>query len=197
MTEREPPSDGEIASVLQAVQAGDRQAVDRLFSLVYEPLRSLARRQRHRWRGNLTLNTTAIAHEAYLKLVDGGADAPRSQEHFYALAAKAMRHILCNYARDRLRLKRGGGAEHVPIDETIHVLAIDMADQQADELAALDEALRRLERLSERQGQVVECRFFAGMSIDETAAALQVSPATVKRDWAMASAWLHKELAKS
>lgn len=189
---KQPEAD--ITELLQAVQRGDREALSELFPLVYEELRVLAHRQRRRWHGDLTLNTTAIVHEAYIKLVDRSAVGSESRGHFFAVAAKAMRHILCNYARDRQRLKRGGGAAHVPIEDEMDVELIDLSDEHADELSALDEALERLEKTNERQSRVVECRFFGGMTIDETAAALELSPATVKRDWTMARAWLYREM---
>lgn len=195
MTDR-PAAQGAITGLLQAAQRGDPEALNALFPLVYEELRSLARSQRRRWHGNLTLNATALVHEAYIKLVDPRGTVPASRAHFFAVAASAMRHILCNYARDRQRLKRGGGAEHVPIDETVKALPIDVSDDKAADLSALDEALRRLEQVSERQTRIVECRFFAGLSIEETASALGLSPATVKRDWTMARAWLYREIRK-
>jgi RNA polymerase sigma factor (TIGR02999 family) len=186
--------EADITGLLQAAGRGDRQALDALLPLVYEELRLLARRQRSRWRGDLTMNATAIVHEAYLKLVAQSAIASESRGHFFAVASKAMRHILCNYARDRRRLKRGGGAEHVTIDEGFDALPTDMSEEHAEELTALDAALERLEQTNERQSRVVECRFFGGMSIEETAAALGISPATVKRDWTMARAWLYREI---
>lgn len=184
----------DITRLLQAVRRGERQALDDLFPLVYEELRALARGQRSRWHGDLTMNATALVHEAYLKLVDQDAIASESRGHFFAVAAKAMRHILCNYARDRQRLKRGGGAEHVAMADGLEAPRVDLSEASADELAALDSALQRLEQSDERQSRIVECRFFGGMSIDETAAALGLSPATVKRDWALARAWLYREV---
>jgi RNA polymerase sigma factor (TIGR02999 family) len=129
-------------------------------------------------------------------LVDQNAVVPESRGHFFAVAAKAMRHILCNYARDRARLKRGGGVEHVTIEDNFDALPIELADDHTDELSALSDALERLEQIDERQSQVVECRFFGGMTIEETASALGLSPATVKRDWTMARAWLFREIQK-
>jgi RNA polymerase sigma factor (TIGR02999 family) len=184
----------DITGLLQAARGGDRGALQRLYPLVYEQLLALARRHRRRWHGDPTLNTTAIAHEAYLKLAGTQVVAAENRMHFFAIAARAMRQILCNYARDRRRLKRGGGAVHLDLDSLAEVLPIELPDARVDELAALDEALKKLATISERQCQVVECRFFADMSIEETAQALQLSPATVKRDWAMASAWLYREI---
>ena len=188
------PRQADITRLLLAAGQGEREALDALFHLVYEELRSLARSQRRRWHGDLTMNATAIVHEAYLKLANAGTIPSESRGHFFAVAAKAMRHILCNYARDRTRLKRGGGVPNVPIDAELDSISIELPDEHANELAGLDEALRKLERTNERQSRVVECRFFGGMSIEDTAVALGLSPATVKRDWAIARAWLYREM---
>lgn len=190
------PSPETITGLLQAVQEGDRSALEVLFPLVYEELRTLASAQRRRWHGDLTLNATAIVHEAYIKLVDQSGHVGRNRAHFFAVAATAMRHILCNYARDRQRLKRGGGVHHVALDDALDAVPDDEWGQQGEQLEALDEALRRLEQISERQSRIVECRFFGGMSIEETADALDLSPATVKRDWTTARAWLYREIQK-
>lgn len=184
-----------ITGLLQAVQRGDRTALDSLFPLVYDELTLLAHHQRQRWHGDLTLNTTAVVHEAYLKLVDQKKLPAESRAHFFAVAAKAMRHILCNYARDRQRKKRGGGVHHIglePGDDPAVQLAF--SEEQTDTLTALDEALHRLEAASERQSRIVECRFFGGMSVEDTAAALGISPRTVKREWSFARAWLRREM---
>jgi RNA polymerase sigma factor (TIGR02999 family) len=184
-----------ITELLLAAQRGDRSALEACFPLVYEELRAIARRQRRAWHGNPTLNTTALLHEAYLKLADQGRIAATSRAHFFAIASTAMRHILCNYARDRTRQKRGGGVEQVSLQNVGDVAAQPtFSDEGAEVLAALGAALERLEQIDKRQSQVVECRFFAALSVDETALALNVSPATVKRDWAFARAWLFKEM---
>jgi RNA polymerase sigma factor (TIGR02999 family) len=184
-----------ITGLLQAIERGDRTALESLFPLVYEELRILARRQRQAWHGNLTLNTTALVHEAYLKLVHQGRIGVTSRAHFFAVAATAMRHILCNYARDRQRQKRGGDVQHVSLDNVDHApIHIGLSDEAADLLAELDTALVRLEQLDKRQSRIVECRFFGGLSVEETAAALGISPATVKRDWTLARAWLYREM---
>ncbi len=190
------PQHETITGLLQAVQRGDRTALETLFPLVYEELRVLASAQRRRWHGDLTLNATALVHEAYIKLVAQNGIGAHNRGHFFAVAAKAMRHILCNYARDRQRLKRGGGVQHVTIEEALDVVPAVAWDEQAEELEALDDALQQLEQISERQSRIVECRFFGGMSIEETAGALELSPATVKRDWTMARAWLYREIQK-
>lgn len=184
-----------VTRLLGEVRGGDRDALGELFSLVYDELQVLAHRQRRRWEGDHTLNTTVLVHEAYLKLVDGSGIGVESRAHFFALASRAMRHILCNYARDRRARKRGGDLRRVPLDEgRLPAGPGGSPDRTSDLLAALDDALRRLEELEPRQGRVVECRFFGGMTVEETATALGVSPRTVKRDYAMAQAWLHREL---
>jgi RNA polymerase sigma factor (TIGR02999 family) len=186
--------DPDITGMLHAARAGDPDALNRLFPVVYEQLLVLAHAQRRRWVGDQTLNTVAIAHEAYLKLVGREAMAVVDRQHFFAVAATAMRHVLCNYARDRQRVKRGAGARHVELNEAIHELPIDLTDEHAGERAALDEALQKLEAINARQSRVVECRFFMDMNIEQTADVLGISPATVKRDWTMASAWLYREI---
>ena len=184
-----------ITGLLQAVERGDREALNALFPLVYDELRTLARQQRRRWRGDITLDTTALVHEVYLKMAGQEQPPPYGRAHFCAVAAKAMRHILCNYARDRSRKKRGGGVEHVRLGPG-HELAgqLQLSDDQTDRLAALDEALQALEGIAARQARVVECRFFGGMSLEDAATALGVSPRTVKRDWTFARAWLRREM---
>lgn len=184
-----------ITALLLAAEHGDQAALQACFPLVYEELRAIARRQRRAWHGNPTLNTTALLHEAYLKMVDQGSLGARSRAHFFAIASTAMRHILCNYARDRTRQKRGGGIQEVSLQEVeLAAAQPPFSDEAAEILAALGEALEGLERLDKRQSQVVECRFFAGLSVEETALALDVSPATVKRDWAFARAWLLSQM---
>jgi RNA polymerase sigma factor (TIGR02999 family) len=183
-----------ITGLLQAVQRGDRQALDALLPLVYEELTQLAHRQRQRWHGDVTLNTTAVVHEAYLKLADQKRLPAESRAHFFGVAAKAMRHILCNYARDRSRIKRGGDVVHVSLKPEHESVTLGFSEEQTDKLAALDEALARLESVAPRQASIVECRFFGGMSVEDTAAALGISPRTVKRDWSFARAWLRREM---
>jgi RNA polymerase sigma factor (TIGR02999 family) len=188
--------DDRVSTLVEALAAGDREALDALFPLVYEELGRLAHQQRRRWDGDFTLTTTALVHEAYLKLAGQRQLPTESRAHFLAIAAKAMRHILCNYARDRRRQKRGGGQPHVALEAaaTADGTALDLPPDQADRLAGLDEALRRFEGIAERQCRVVECRFFGGMSVEETAAALGMSPRNVKRDWSFARAWLLREM---
>jgi RNA polymerase sigma factor (TIGR02999 family) len=184
-----------VSDLLRAVEQGDPQAIDALFRLVYDELSILARRQRRRWHGDLTLNTTALVHEVYLKIADQKQFPVESRAHFFGVAAKAMRHILCNHARDRRRQKRGGGAPHVTLDPAREIAEQPtLSDEQVDTLAALGDALESLGRIAERPARVVECRFFGGMDIDDTAAALGISPRTVKRDWVFARAWLRREI---
>jgi RNA polymerase sigma factor (TIGR02999 family) len=184
-----------VARLLENLQGGDPAAPGELFTVLYAEIRKLARRQRARWQGNYTLNTTALVHEAYLKLVDQDRVDVESRAHFHALAARAIRHILCSYARERGARKRGGGLERLTLDELkLPADGTGGSDEQWPLLGALDEALQRLEQIDARQAKVVECRFFGGLTIEETAIALEVSSRTVKRDWAMAQAWLHREL---
>jgi RNA polymerase sigma factor (TIGR02999 family) len=189
-------SEDRQSRLLVAVQRGDRSALDDLYSLVYRELRVLAHRQRRRWDAGETLNTTALVHEAYLKLVKQRHLHVEERAQFFALAATAIRHLVSNYARDRQARKRGGGVRPVSLSEleSHHAGELAISDRHADLLVTIDDALNRLERVSPRQRWVVECRFFGGMSIEETAAAIAVSPRTVKRDWMLAQAWLQREM---
>lgn len=182
-------SSGEVTGLLSAVRAGEPGALEDLFSLVYEQLKTLAHARRLHWRGDETLDTTALVHEAYLKLVRAEDADWEDRAHFFAVASRAMRQILVNYARRRRTQKRGGGAQVVSLDEVNPV-----APEAADDLLALNEALDRLDETHARQRQVVEFRFFAGLTIHETAEVLAVSTATVERDWRVARAWLRREV---
>jgi RNA polymerase sigma factor (TIGR02999 family) len=192
------PTPSGATSRLDELRAGGRSAFDEIFALVYEELHALARRQRRRWQGDHTLNTTALVHEAYVKLVAQKRIDVEGRPHFLALASRAMRHILCNHARAAGARKRGGDLERLSLDP-VHMPAPphSSAEEHPDALVALDDALRRLEEVDPRQSRVVECRFFGGLTVEETAAALGVSPRTVKRDWQVAQAWLHREIAGS
>lgn len=184
-----------LSELLTAAQSGERAALEACFPLVYEELRTIAHKQRRAWQGNFTLNTTALLHEAYLKMASQRQPEAASREHFFAIAATVMRHILCTYARDQNRQKRGGGAYRVSLGQVEHFAGPDsFSDDAADQLSELGDALNRLEQIDKRYTQVVECRFIAGLSIDETAAALDLSPATVKRYWSFARAWLLREM---
>lgn len=182
------PEYGEVTRLLEAAGLGDEQALSQLLPLLYDELHQLAHRQRSRQRGPATLNTTALLHEAYLKLerADG---AFQDRTHFFRVAAQAMRQILVDYARRRLAAKRGGGAEEVSADDVALT-----ADQRSEEVLALDEALHRLSVLNPRQAEIVTMRFFAGFTIPETAEVIGCSTATVTRDWAAAQAWLQQQL---
>jgi RNA polymerase sigma-70 factor, ECF subfamily len=179
----------DITGLLRALSQGHRDALDHLMPIVYDELRRVAHRQLRAERPGHTLNTTALVHEAYLRLVRVDQVQWQDRAHFVAVAARVMRRILVDYARARTRDKRGGHTVRVPLVE-----ALDVPVTASDELVTLDEALVRLEALNERQCRVVECRCFGGMSVAETAAALGTSPATVKRDWALSRAWLNREL---
>jgi len=189
----------DITQRLRLAQEGDRGALDEVFALVYDELHRLAQSQRRRWSGEDTLDTTALVHEAYLKLVGRPEATWNDRGHFLAVAARAMRHLLANYAEYRQAAKRGGGAPHLSLEGGERGLGASMEfnpvnEEVAEELIALHQALEDLGTVSERQVRVVEARFFVGLSIDETAQTLQISPATVKRDWRLACAWLHREI---
>jgi RNA polymerase sigma-70 factor, ECF subfamily len=179
-----PP--GEVTRLLEAAEAGDPEALDRLVPLVYEDLRRVAHRQLDREGGGHTLQTTALIHEAYLKLAGGGSVSATSRAHFLAIAARAMRQVLVDYARRRKAAKRGGGVISVTLGDEPQP-----ADASAEDLLALDAAL---EQLGPRQRQVIECRFFGGMEEQDIAAALGVSERTVRRDGVKARAWLYQSL---
>ena len=172
-----------VTQLLQDARLGDAHAFDLLYAQVYDELRRLARVIR-RGRGGATLSTTALVHEAYIRLLPAQDLGWENRTHFFRVAARAMRQILIDAARRRLAAKRGGGAVAVTFEEEVH------GAMQIEEIVALDDALKQLERLDSRQAQVVECRLFAGLTVEETAQALGVGPATVKRDWRVARAWL-------
>lgn len=177
-----------VADLLLA--ARDGAAMDEVFPAVYDTLRRMAHRKLAGERAGHTLSTTGLVHEAYLKLVRLDRIEWRGRAHFLAIAARSMRNILVDYALSRKAAKRGGGRE----DGSRSGIVV-LAEAPAADVLGLHEALKRLEALDARQSRVVECRFFAGMSVEETAEALGVSPASVKRDWAVARAWLNRELA--
>lgn len=172
------------------------QALDELFPLVYNELRAIAHRRRQQWSGDYTVNTTALVHEAYLKLIDQTAIEVESKAHLLGVASTAMRHILIDYARQRRAAKRGGDIPKVSIEDMKLFLQEDvsLSDEGIDILIDLDEAMKRLEKINPMASRVVECRFFGGLSVKETAAALEVSEATVKRRTALAEMWLSREL---
>jgi len=183
-------SQREITRLLADWAGGDREALGRLAPLVHAELRRIARRQMGGERQGHTLQATALVNEAYLRLAGQEGFEWRDRSHFYAVCAQVMRHVLIDHARAHARDKRGGGAPHVSLDE-----AAVMSGESASELIALDEALRALEEVDPRKGRVVELRYFAGLSIEETAEVLNISPTTVRREWRRAKAWLYRALA--
>lgn len=185
-----------VTQLLSEVRGGTDEAVGELFEEVYTELRRRAHRQRQRWKGNPSLQTTALAHEAYVKLVDQEEQSWASRSHFFAVAATAMRHILIDEARRKKREKRGGEAPTLSLEELKERLGRDVAmtEDDAEALVVLDEALGRLEEERPRVARGVECRFFGGMTIEETAEALGVSERTVSRDWTQARMWLYREM---
>jgi RNA polymerase sigma-70 factor, ECF subfamily len=180
--------EGDVTRFLRQL-GHDGRTLDALLPVVYDELKQMARRQLRGERTDHTLQPTALVHEAYLKLGRLDRIEWQNRAQFFALAAQAMRRVLVDYATRRRAVKRGGGAAHVALDEALLVSADD-----AQHILALNDALSALEAMEPRQARVVECRYFAGLSIDETAEALDVSPATVKRDWLLARAWLNREL---
>lgn len=184
------PKPGEITEMLKACSGGNREAMDKLVPLVYKELHRQAHLYLSRERKNHTLQTTALVHEAYLRLIEQRFVDWQNRAHFFGLAANMMRRILVNYAVHRHRQKRGGADENLPLEEAFYVAS---PDRDVD-LLALDEALNELAKLDERQAQIVELRYFSGLSIEETAEVLGISPTTVNRDWSMAKAWLRSQL---
>jgi len=183
------PQVAAITELLRAVEGGDKAARDRLFAVVYAQLRGLARGQLRRIPSRDTLSTTALVNETYLKLAGDRPWTARDRSHFFALAARAMRQILVDHARRRARQKRGGGLSPVSLDE-----ALVPSPDRAEELLALDAALERLEAMDAELAQIVEWRFFGGLSVEEVAELLAISDRTVKRHWRAARAFLFQEL---
>lgn len=183
------PSSTEVTELLQLWSDGRRDALDRLLPLVHRELRRLAASYLRRERPDHTLQPTALVNEAFLKLVDQRAVRWQSRAHFFGIAAQAMRRILVDWARARSSAKRGAGEVVLPLDE-----ALAGTEMRSVDLLALDEALTRLAALDSQQSRVVELRFFGGLTLDETAEALRISPATVSREWTVAKAWLYAEL---
>ena len=190
-----------VTRLLGELRAGDRRAFEELLPLVYDELHELAERQRRRWSGDETLNTTALVHEAYLRLVDQSTPQWSSRPHFLAVASRAMRQILLDYAKRKRAAKREGGRPHVQLHEIEATLKgggeVEVTEARSEAIIALEDSLQRLEQNDPRHSRIVECRFFGGMTIEETAEALGISPATVKRGWAMAQAWLYRDLTRT
>jgi len=182
-------STGEVTRLLQDWSIGNRDALDQLLPLVYNELRRLAHSYLKRERPDHTLQTTALVHEAYLRLIDQSQVRFENRAHFFAIAARLMRQILVDDARHRKSAKRGGGMVPIVLDD-----AANLAQLEAENLLALDEALTLLAAKDRRESEIVELRFFGGLSIEETAEVLNVSPGTVARDWTFARAWLKDEM---
>lgn len=178
-----------ITHLLREWSDGDQQALDKLTPLVYEELRQQAARYLRRERAGHTLQTTALINEAYLRLIDAKDVRWQSRAHFFAIAANLMRRVLVDHARRRDAEKRGGEHLRMTLDDAMAVTTTPDVD-----VLAIDEALNKLARIDSQQALVVELRFFSGLSVEETAAALGVSPATIKRDWSVARAWLRREI---
>jgi len=185
------PASQEVSQLLRAWSNGDQDALDKLMPLVYDELRRMAKRHMDRQGPGHTLQTTALIHEAFLRLVDQKEAHWQNRAHFFAVAARAMRHILVDYARARHAAKRGGAAIVVSLDE-----AAVASDERVAEMVALDDALESLAAVDRRKCQVVELRYFGGLSVEETAEVLKVSPETVARDWRLARTWLLRELSR-
>ena len=182
------PRCGEVSTLLRAWSEGDRSALEKLTPIVYQELRRLARGYIKRERRGHSLQTTALVNEAYMRLVDYKGMQWQNRAHFFAVSAQLMRRILVEHARRR-NLKRGGGVEHVSLEE-----AAVVGGGRAADLVALDDAMQALERIDSRKAQVVELRFFGGLNVEETAEVLNISTVTVLRDWSTAKAWLYREM---
>jgi RNA polymerase sigma-70 factor, ECF subfamily len=185
------PLPHEVTGLLNDWTNGDQEALNRLMPLVYDELHRLASRHLRHERIGHTLQTTALVHEAYLKLVDQKKANWQNRVQFFAAAAKVMRHILVDYARSRKAVKRGGDYCRLSLDE-----ALISAEEDDPDLLALDEALNELTAIDPQQSRVVELRVFGGLTVEDTAEALGISPRTVKREWSMAKAWLHRQIRK-
>jgi len=182
----------EITQLLLNWSKGDKAALDQLVPLVYPELRRLAQRYMRRENSAHTLQTSALINEAYLRIVDQQEVEWQDRAHFFAVAAQVMRHILIDHARRHRYAKRGAGARHVPLDETAII-----SQERATEFLALDDALTRLATIDARKSQIVELRFFGGLTVEEIAEVMKLSPITIKREWRSAKAWLHSEIAGS
>ena len=187
-----PTSTNEVTQLLLAWSDGDQAALDKLTPLVYEELRRMAHRYMNRERPGHTMQTTALVNEAYIRLVNRKNVHWENRAHFFAIAAQLMRTILVDHARSHAYQKRGGGARNITLDE-----AMVVSQQRAADVVALDEALKELAKIDPQQSRIVELRFFGGLTIEETAEVLGLSPATIKREWSTAKAWLYHELAKN
>jgi RNA polymerase sigma factor (TIGR02999 family) len=183
---------GDVTQLLAQWRSGDREALDRLMPLVYQELRAIAGRYLRNERPGHTLQSTALVHEAYVRLIDQTRSDWRSRAHFFGVAATIIRNILVDHARARNAVKRGGAAAALSLDD-----ALEMPQNRGVDLIAIDDALLTLSRLDPQQSRIVELRFFGGLTIEETAEALGISAATVKRDWVLAKTWIFKTLSKA
>jgi RNA polymerase sigma factor (TIGR02999 family) len=188
------PTSKDLSSLLESWKQGDRGAIEAIFPVIYQNLRRLARQHLKRQRSDHTLQPTALVHEVYLRLASQGQLAANDRIHILGIAAQLMRWILADYERKRVAAKRGAGCTRVVVEEAI--VALNAEQARTVDFLALDEALRRLSKLDAQQCQIVELRYFAGLSIEDTAEYLGISPATVKREWASARAWLLREMSK-
>lgn len=191
LTSPQTSLDQSLTTWLSRLREGDSEALDRVLPVVYDELRALARAHLRRENAGHTLETTALVHEAYMRLSRREMMRPEDRRHFFAIAAQAMRHVLIDHARGRKRLKRGAGVQPISLDRAGFVLN----DETATDFLALDDALERLAGANARAARAVELRFFAGLTLEETAEVLDVSLKTVQRDWIVAKAWLRKEIA--
>lgn len=179
----------QITELLVSWSNGDKDALDRLFPLIESELHRLAHHYMQRFNSGNTLQTTALINETYINLVDQRKVKWQNRAHFFGISARIMRRVLLRYVRDKKRIKRGGGLQQISLAD-----AALMTDVKSSELIALDDALNRLEKVDERKSNVVEMKYFGGMSVDETAEVLKISKVTVMRDWKMAKAWLAREM---
>jgi RNA polymerase sigma factor (TIGR02999 family) len=182
----------EITEWLAAWNEGDQQALDQLIPLVYEEMRRIAHRYLRREQAGHSLQTTALAHEAFLKLTEGAAVTWQDRTHFFAVCANVMRRLLVDLARERQSQKQGGGALHVDLEE-----ALSLTEERDGSLLALNDALDALAQQDARKSRVIELRYFVGLSVEETAEVLKVSPDTIMRDWRLAKAWLLQQLSNA
>lgn len=191
-SEMNQPASQEITQLLLAWESGDKAALDALMPIVYDELRRLAKRYMRRQNPDHTLQTTALVNEAYLRLIDSSRVRWQDRTHFFAISAQLMRRILVDSARAKNSLKRGGEQIQITLDERI-----EAPFEKETNLVALDEALQKLAKLSERQSQIVELRYFGGLSEEEIAETMKISTRTVRRDWSLARAWLYRELSNN
>ena len=183
----------DITAILNNYASGDEESADELYAVIYHELKKTAQSVRRQWQGNLTMNTTSLVHETYLKMTPENVDW-QNRLHFFYFAGKVMRQVLYNYAEKKMAQKRGGNNNDVEIEKVKDFIPLD--DKSFIEIYCLENILKELEKHDTLYGKIIECRFYSGMTIEETAKALNTSEATVKRKWSFARAWLYKELKK-